>query len=125
MSDESLVNIVENDAIKEKILQNSKLTSAKQYLEEWNDLFSTGVIDIDKLKFLSSEGKLKISNFRSVCWRILLEILHKQPCQWLCQLQTYRKHYDEVCVELDHNPWNIDGYIPQDNPLSQESEVIY
>ena len=81
--------------------------------------------NFEVIKQKCMNGKLQGSYFRSLCWRCLLGILHKQPVQWLCQLKTYRQHYNEVCLELQHNPWNVNIDLSYDNPLSQESEVRY
>lgn len=118
-------NYEKNTDRKEKICDSFQKYQifSRQYEEEWNELFKTQEINIAVLKQKSVEEKLRSSHFRSICWRVLLGILHSQPAQWLFQLQTYRKHYNEICTELDNNPWNINSDISFDNPLSQESEV--
>lgn len=101
------------------------LSSVKHYEDEWNQLFNKEELDIEELKQKSVTGELRTNRFRSICWRCLLGVLHKEPKQWIYQLRTYRKHYDDLRDELEKNPWNIKLSNPEDNPLSQESEVSY
>lgn len=99
--------------------------SVKQYEDEWNQLYNKDELDIEELKLKSVSGELRTNRFRSICWRCLLGVLHKEPKQWIYQLRTYRKHYDDLRAELEQNPWNIKLSNPLDNPLSQETESIW
>ncbi|KAK6617487.1 hypothetical protein RUM44_005075 [Polyplax serrata] len=112
----------ENETADNSFYRNQFFTYLR-YENEWSEFFKKEEIDLEALKQKSVEGKLKFSYFRSIIWRILLGILHRQPLQWLCQLQMYRKHYNEIVEELNNNPWN--GTVPSDNPLSQESESVW
>ena len=124
MSDKnSVIKNDQNDGISNLFCK--KNFSLYQFKEEWNELYDKNEFNFEVIKQKCMNGKLQGSYFRSLCWRCLLGILHKQPVQWLCQLKTYRQHYNEVCLELQHNPWNVNIDLSYDNPLSQESEVRY
>jgi hypothetical protein len=91
------------------------------FREEWAQLYRRDDPELGELRRRAILGNLRVSRFRSVCWRSLLAVLPPDTSQWLSQLRQQRQHYARVLKELSLDPW--DRSQPEDNPLSQKAEV--
>lgn len=91
------------------------------FREEWAQLYRRDDPELGELRRRAILGNLRVSRFRSVCWRFLLAVLPPDTSQWLSQLRQQRQHYTRVLKELSRDPW--DRSQPEDNPLSQKAEV--
>lgn len=98
-------------------------TSRRTYSEEFEFLFETSHRDLDDyLRGHALDMKLAVygSRFRSVCWRIFLDVLPEDRVEWAQALLKRRQEYAEKLREFDYNPRDIGAL--EDNPLSQDDK---
>lgn len=76
------------------------------------------------LRNYSIKGNLRSSRFRSIAWKLFLEVLPEDSAKWVDRTRTYRNKYEEIKNRLIVNPRtafdNVD--LSLNNPLSQEEE---
>ncbi|XP_052813221.1 TBC1 domain family member 5-like isoform X1 [Mya arenaria] len=93
------------------------------YSLEWEKLFlKQGYLR--HLRNYAIRGNLRSSRFRSVSWKLFLEVLPEDPKQWICRTKKMRQKYVEIKDKLIVNPRKaVDGVdLTFNNPLSQEDE---
>lgn len=88
---------------------------------EWTYLFN--INDINALREIAIKGQLRTSRFRSVCWRLLLEILPPDSSEWLIAVEKSRSSYEKIKMKHYNDPHTQDS--GPDNPLSQDDNVSY
>lgn len=93
----------------------------KLYRTEWRYLFN--IANTDELRVTAIKAKLRTSRFRSVCWRLLLEILPPNSSEWLTTIEKYRSLYDQIKSTHYNDPHTQDS--GPDNPLSQDENVCF
>lgn len=91
------------------------------YRSEWKYLFN--IANVDELRVTAIKGELRTSRFRSVCWRLLLEILPSDSSEWLTVIEEFRIKYDQIKLKHYSDPHSQDG--GPDNPLSQDDDVCF
>ncbi|WAR10543.1 TBCD5-like protein [Mya arenaria] len=93
---------------------------------EWEKLFlKQGYLR--HLRNYAIRGNLRSSRFRSVSWKLFLEVLPEDPKQWICRTKKMRQKYVEIKDKLIVNPRKaVDGVdLTFNNPLSQEDEIEF
>eukprot|EP00102_Acyrthosiphon_pisum_P023279 XP_016660489.1 PREDICTED: TBC1 domain family member 5 isoform X1 [Acyrthosiphon pisum] len=100
---------------------NSQNVSVKLYETEWRYLFN--ITNIDELRVTAIKAKLRTSRFRSVCWRLLLEILPPDSSEWLMAIEKYRSLYETIKLTHYNDPHTQDS--GPDDPLSQDEDSIW
>ncbi|RUS75946.1 hypothetical protein EGW08_016292 [Elysia chlorotica] len=93
------------------------------YSLEWEKLFSRPEM-MRYLKARSSEGELRSSRFRSVVWKLFLEVLPSNKEEWISKTRVSRAKFEELKNKLIVNPRKaVDSVdITLNNPLSQDEE---
>lgn len=86
---------------------------------EWKYLFK--FTNIDVLRDIAIKGELRASRFRSVCWRLFLELLPSESTEWLTVIDKYRFVYQQIKLNHYNDPHSQDS--GPDNPLSQDDDV--
>ncbi|BFZ22195.1 hypothetical protein BsWGS_25234 [Bradybaena similaris] len=93
------------------------------YSTEWENLFNRPDM-MKKLKERALEGNLRSSRFRSVIWKLFLEVLPSQTSSWIDKTKKSRNKFEELKNRLIVNPRKaVDSVdISLNNPLSQDEE---
>ncbi|XP_064595291.1 TBC1 domain family member 5-like isoform X2 [Liolophura sinensis] len=103
--------------------QPSSVSCSNSYSTEWQKLFTKPNF-LNMLKEHGQKGNLRSSRFRSVCWKLYLEVLPEDINQWVEKSQEWREKYDDLKNTLIINPRkavdNVD--LSLNNPLSQADE---
>ncbi|XP_071104010.1 TBC1 domain family member 5-like isoform X7 [Haliotis cracherodii] len=111
-------------------LDSPSVSYSHSYSAEWERLFNTPGYLL-KLKKHGIEGRLRSSRFRSVVWKVYLEVLPDDISQWLKVCQDWRNKYEVLKNQMIHekqelivNPRKaVDRVdITINNPLSQDDE---
>ncbi|XP_071104009.1 TBC1 domain family member 5-like isoform X6 [Haliotis cracherodii] len=104
-------------------LDSPSVSYSHSYSAEWERLFNTPGYLL-KLKKHGIEGRLRSSRFRSVVWKVYLEVLPDDISQWLKVCQDWRNKYEVLKNQLIVNPRKaVDRVdITINNPLSQDDE---
>ncbi|XP_067686086.1 TBC1 domain family member 5-like isoform X2 [Haliotis asinina] len=104
-------------------LDSPSVSYSHSYSAEWERLFNTPGYLL-KLKKHGIEGRLRSSRFRSVVWKVYLEVLPDDIGQWLKVCQDWRNKYEVLKNQLIVNPRKaVDRVdIAINNPLSQDDE---
>ncbi|KAL5245250.1 hypothetical protein ACI65C_012660 [Semiaphis heraclei] len=111
------IDVDENSSVD----NNSENVSVRLYETEWRYLFN--IANTDELRVTAIKAKLRTSRFRSVCWRLLLEILPPNSSEWLTTIEKYRSLYDQIKSTHYNDPHTQDS--GPDNPLSQDENSIW
>nr|XP_018917751.1 PREDICTED: TBC1 domain family member 5 [Bemisia tabaci] len=122
----NLRNLKINESIPSESSEESEsvavVSGVQKYLLEWENL-SSG--DEAKWKHLCASAKcggLRTSYFRSVCWRLMLNILPaSRPNTWSGIITSLRADYDALKKEHFVSPREEDVPV-SDHPLSQDTE---
>lgn len=93
------------------------------YSTEWEKLFMTRDM-MNKLKDKAMEGDLRSSRFRSLIWKLFLEVLPPNMDEWVEKTRKSRSKFEELKNRLIVNPRKaVDSVdITLNNPLSQDEE---
>ncbi|XP_022106136.1 TBC1 domain family member 5-like isoform X3 [Acanthaster planci] len=104
---------------------SSSASTSNSYRDEWVRLFE-GPDYIDVIKQEGLKGGLRSSRFRSVCWRVYLEVLPERQDQWAESVRNDRERYAAVkrmyVVDPQTGFKNRDADLSLNNPLSQDEE---
>ncbi|XP_050053217.1 TBC1 domain family member 5 [Aphis gossypii] len=109
---------VDENCSNDNISQN---VSVKLYETEWRYLFN--ITNTNELRTTAIKAKLRTSRFRSLCWRLLLEILPPDSTKWLMAIEKYRSLYEQIKSTHDNDPHAQDS--GPDDPLSQHEDSIW
>ncbi|NWU94489.1 TBCD5 protein, partial [Upupa epops] len=95
------------------------------YSKEWEELFvNNNYLATIRLKGIN--GQLRSSRFRSVCWKLFLEVLPQDRSQWIKTTSDLRTSYNKIKEIHITNPRKAG---PQDliinNPLSQDEGSLW
>ncbi|XP_050433362.1 TBC1 domain family member 5 [Adelges cooleyi] len=101
--------------------ENGENIAVKLYEQEWNSLFNTA--SMDELRNIAIQGDLRASRFRSVCWRILLDILPLDSTKWISVIEKHRSRYEHIKQKHYNDPHSQDT--EPDDPLSQSDSSIW
>ncbi|KAH9492426.1 TBC1 domain, member 5 [Bulinus truncatus] len=102
---------------------SSSASMTHSYSTEWEKLFNTKDM-MKKLKDKAMEGELRSSRFRSLIWKLFLEVLPPTMEEWVEKTKQNRNKFEELKNKLIVNPRKaVDSVdITLNNPLSQDEE---
>uniref|UniRef100_A0A4W5M2H8 TBC1 domain family member 5 n=1 Tax=Hucho hucho TaxID=62062 RepID=A0A4W5M2H8_9TELE len=91
------------------------------YRKEWDDLFLNSNY-LARIRQAGISGRLRSSRFRSVCWKLYLEVLPEDKSQWLNKTKELRAQYEKIKETHITNPRKAAGQqdLVVNNPLSQD-----
>ncbi|VDP59579.1 unnamed protein product [Schistosoma mattheei] len=69
-------------------------------------------------------GQLRVCHFRSICWRIFLDILPNDVSQWAKQLKKDREYFATLNCRININPY-INQIKSDDHPLSYSRTSLW
>lgn len=96
------------------------------YSKEWEELFvNSNYFATIRLKGIN--GQLRSSRFRSVCWKLFLNVLPQDRSQWITKTEELRRGYKKIKEIHITNPRNAAGQqdLGINNPLSQDEGSLW
>ncbi|XP_044305320.1 TBC1 domain family member 5 isoform X2 [Varanus komodoensis] len=95
------------------------------YSKEWQELFvNNNYLATIRLKGIN--GQLKSSRFRSVCWKLFLNVLPSDSNQWLNKTTKLRTSYNKIKEIHITNPRKAGHQdVMINNPLSQDEGSLW
>ncbi|KAI0213958.1 TBC1 domain family member 5 [Lamellibrachia satsuma] len=104
-------------------LWSDSISTTKSYSAEWQKLFAESNY-LCTLRSHGLGGRLRSSRFRSVCWKLYLQVLPEDQSAWINRTREWRKKYDNLKEKLVVNPRNVEvqADLEVNNPLSQSME---
>uniref|UniRef100_A0A8C7Y155 TBC1 domain family member 5 n=1 Tax=Oryzias sinensis TaxID=183150 RepID=A0A8C7Y155_9TELE len=96
------------------------------YKKEWNDLFLHSNY-LARIRQAGISGRLRSSRFRSVCWKLYLEVLPEDKGQWINKTNELRAQYEKIKEMHIINPRKAAGQqdLVVNNPLSQDEGSLW
>ncbi|KAM4028826.1 TBC1 domain family member 5 isoform 1-T2 [Anomaloglossus baeobatrachus] len=96
------------------------------YSKEWEELFVNSNY-LAAIRLRGINGQLRSSRFRSVCWKLFLNVLPQDRSQWIsktAELRTWYKKIKEIHIT---NPRKAAGQqdLMINNPLSQDEGSLW
>ncbi|CAH8454158.1 unnamed protein product [Schistosoma turkestanicum] len=115
------------------ITSNEDVMMKIDYVENWINVqpIINPITNISNSNHLLSrlinyaiDGQLRVSHFRSICWRIFLDILPNDINQWSKQLKKDREYFTMLNCQININPHT--NYIKSDDhPLSDSRTSLW
>ncbi|KAI4881199.1 hypothetical protein NFI96_015601, partial [Prochilodus magdalenae] len=108
-------------------LSDSAVESTFQsYRKEWDDLFQNSNY-LARIRQAGINGGLRSSRFRSVCWKLYLDILPEDKSQWINKTKEFRAQYEQIKETHITNPRKAAGQqdLVVNNPLSQDEGSLW
>uniref|UniRef100_A0A4W5K483 TBC1 domain family member 5 n=1 Tax=Hucho hucho TaxID=62062 RepID=A0A4W5K483_9TELE len=101
-------------------------TSLVSIVKEWDDLFLNSNY-LTRIRQAGINGQLRSSRFRSVCWKLYLEVLPEDKCQWINKTKELRSQYEKIKETHITNPRKAAGQqdLVVNNPLSQDEGSLW
>uniref|UniRef100_A0AAX7STC5 TBC1 domain family member 5 n=1 Tax=Astatotilapia calliptera TaxID=8154 RepID=A0AAX7STC5_ASTCA len=95
-------------------------------LKEWDDLFLNSNY-LARIRQAGINGRLRSSRFRSVCWKLYLEVLPEDKEQWINKTKELRAQYEKIKEMHITNPRKAAGQqdLVVNNPLSQDEGSLW
>ncbi|XP_056375905.1 TBC1 domain family member 5 isoform X1 [Hyla sarda] len=96
------------------------------YSKEWEELFvNSNYLAAIRLKGIN--GQLRSSRFRSVCWKLFLNVLPQDRSQWISKTAELRMWYKKIKEIHITNPRKAAGQqdLMINNPLSQDEGSLW
>ncbi|XP_074125821.1 TBC1 domain family member 5 [Sminthopsis crassicaudata] len=96
------------------------------YSKEWEELFvNNNYLATIRLKGIN--GQLRSSRFRSVCWKLFLNVLPQDKSKWTSQTKELRAWYNNIKERHITNPRKAAGQqdLMINNPLSQDEGSLW
>ncbi|XP_043993799.1 TBC1 domain family member 5 isoform X3 [Gambusia affinis] len=96
------------------------------YRKEWDDLFLNSNY-LARIRQAGVNGRLRSSRFRSVCWKLYLEVLPEDKGQWIKRTKEHRAQYEKIKEMHITNPRKAAGQqdLVVNNPLSQDEGSLW
>ncbi|GLD57865.1 TBC1 domain family member 5 [Lates japonicus] len=96
------------------------------YRKEWDDLFLNSNY-LARIRQAGINGRLRSSRFRSVCWKLYLEVLPEDKGQWINKTKELRAQYEKIKETHITNPRKAAGQqdLVVNNPLSQDEGSLW
>ncbi|XP_066530614.1 TBC1 domain family member 5 isoform X2 [Hoplias malabaricus] len=93
---------------------------------EWDDLFQNSNY-LARIKQAGINGHLRSSRFRSVCWKLYIEILPEDKSKWINKTKQLRAQYEKIKETHITNPRKTAGQqdLVVNNPLSQDEGSLW
>ncbi|XP_029445130.1 TBC1 domain family member 5 isoform X2 [Rhinatrema bivittatum] len=98
----------------------------KRVFKEWEELFvNNNYLATIRLKGIN--GQLRSSRFRSVCWKLFLNVLPQDRSQWISKTTECRMWYKKIKEIHITNPRKTAGQqdLMINNPLSQDEGSLW
>uniref|UniRef100_A0A3P8XKX3 TBC1 domain family member 5 n=1 Tax=Esox lucius TaxID=8010 RepID=A0A3P8XKX3_ESOLU len=94
--------------------------------KEWDDLFLNSNY-LARIRQTGINGRLRSSRFRSVCWKLYLEVLPEDKSQWINKTKELRAQYERIKETHITNPRKAAGQqdLVVNNPLSQDEGSLW
>uniref|UniRef100_A0A3Q2CQA5 TBC1 domain family member 5 n=1 Tax=Cyprinodon variegatus TaxID=28743 RepID=A0A3Q2CQA5_CYPVA len=94
--------------------------------KEWDDLFLNSNY-LARIRQAGVNGRLRSSRFRSVCWKLYLEVLPEDKGQWIKKTKEHRAQYERIKEMHITNPRKAAGQqdLVVNNPLSQDEGSLW
>uniref|UniRef100_A0A8C2K2A0 TBC1 domain family member 5 n=1 Tax=Cyprinus carpio TaxID=7962 RepID=A0A8C2K2A0_CYPCA len=95
-------------------------------LTEWDDLFQNNNY-LAQIRQAGINGQLRSSRFRSVCWKLYLDVLPEDKTQWIRRTKEHRAQYEKIKETHITNPRKAAGQqdLVVNNPLSQDEGSLW
>uniref|UniRef100_A0A8C5F7A6 TBC1 domain family, member 5 n=1 Tax=Gadus morhua TaxID=8049 RepID=A0A8C5F7A6_GADMO len=96
------------------------------YRREWDDLFLNSNY-LARTRQAGISGRLRSSRFRSVCWKLYLEVLPEDKGEWINRSKDVRAQYEKIKEKHITNPRKAAGQqdLVVNNPLSQDEGSLW
>ncbi|XP_059206316.1 TBC1 domain family member 5 [Centropristis striata] len=96
------------------------------YRKEWDDLFLNSNY-LARIRQAGINGRLRSSRFRSVCWKLYLDVLPEDKSQWINKTKELRAQYEKIKETHITNPRKAAGQqdLVVNNPLSQDEGSLW
>ncbi|KAL4629690.1 TBC1 domain family member 5 isoform X2 [Arapaima gigas] len=96
------------------------------YRKEWDDLFLNSNY-LARIRQAGINGRLRSSRFRSVCWKLYLDVLPEDKSQWINKTKELRAQYEKIKEMHITNPRKTAGQqdLVVNNPLSQDEGSLW
>uniref|UniRef100_A0A6Q2ZLD0 TBC1 domain family member 5 n=1 Tax=Esox lucius TaxID=8010 RepID=A0A6Q2ZLD0_ESOLU len=93
---------------------------------KWDDLFLNSNY-LARIRQTGINGRLRSSRFRSVCWKLYLEVLPEDKSQWINKTKELRAQYERIKETHITNPRKAAGQqdLVVNNPLSQDEGSLW
>uniref|UniRef100_A0A8C8JJI5 TBC1 domain family member 5 n=1 Tax=Oncorhynchus tshawytscha TaxID=74940 RepID=A0A8C8JJI5_ONCTS len=107
-------------------LTGVSLDSSTLSEKEWDDLFLNSNY-LTRIRQAGINGRLRSSRFRSVCWKLYLEVLPEDKSQWINKTKELRSQYEKIKERHITNPRKAAGQqdLVVNNPLSQDEGSLW
>uniref|UniRef100_A0A673LST1 TBC1 domain family member 5 n=1 Tax=Sinocyclocheilus rhinocerous TaxID=307959 RepID=A0A673LST1_9TELE len=94
--------------------------------KEWDDLFQNSNY-LARIRQAGINGRLRSSRFRSVCWKLYLDVLSEDKTQWISRTKEHRAQYEKIKETHITNPRKAAGQhdLVVNNPLSQDEGSLW
>ncbi|KAG7325691.1 hypothetical protein KOW79_010616 [Hemibagrus wyckioides] len=98
----------------------------QSYRKEWDDLFQNSNY-LARIRQAGINGQLRSSRFRSICWKLYLDILPEDKSQWIKKTKEHRHEYEQIKERHITNPRKAAGQqdLVVNNPLSQDEGSLW
>ncbi|XP_072532579.1 TBC1 domain family member 5 isoform X2 [Salminus brasiliensis] len=98
----------------------------QSYSKEWDDLFQNSNY-LARIRQAGINGRLRSSRFRSVCWKLYLDLLPEDKSQWINKTRELRAQYEQIKETHITNPRKAAGQqdLVVNNPLSQDEGSLW
>lgn len=96
------------------------------YRKEWDDLFQNSNY-LPRIRQAGINGRLRSSRFRSVCWKLYLDVLPEDKSLWISKTKQLRAQYEKIKEMHITNPRKAAGQqdLVVNNPLSQDEGSLW
>ncbi|KAJ8273875.1 hypothetical protein GJAV_G00106480 [Gymnothorax javanicus] len=96
------------------------------YRKEWDELLLNSNY-LARIRNSGINGHLRCSRFRSVCWKLYLEVLPEDRTQWINKSKELRAQYESIKETHITNPRKAAGHqdLMVNNPLSQDEGSLW
>ncbi|MBN3297998.1 TBCD5 protein, partial [Amia calva] len=94
--------------------------------KEWDELF-LNCNYLARIRQKGINGQLRSSRFRSVCWKLYLDVLPEDKSQWINKTMELRTQYEKIKETHITNPRKAAGQqdLVVNNPLSQDEGSLW
>ncbi|XP_053087408.1 TBC1 domain family member 5 isoform X2 [Pangasianodon hypophthalmus] len=115
-----------NQNIARDVLNSAAESTFQSYRKEWDDLFQNSNY-LARIRQAGINGQLRSSRFRSICWKLYLEILPEDKSQWIKKTKELRDKYEQIKERHITNPRKAAGQqdLVVNNPLSQDEGSLW
>ncbi|KAM9434381.1 TBC1 domain family member 5 isoform 2-T3 [Clarias gariepinus] len=98
----------------------------QSYRREWDNLFQNSNY-LARVRQAGINGQLRSSRFRSICWKLYLDLLPEDKSQWSKKSKEHRDQYESIKERHITNPRKAAGQqdLVVNNPLSQDEGSLW